>query len=134
MTRDTVMSTPSEIEQLRNERAHLEEESRNLTGKLQQLETQSKIISEKIAIQELKKGNAAKQEAISQLESEIRLLENQLETLLSGGSLEKECQTQDHEEKEVAVTSEKQEKDEEAITITVLDNKEETIENIGTEH
>ncbi len=122
------MSTPTEIEQLRNERASLEEESRNLNSRLQQLETQSKVLSEKIAVQELKNENAAKQEAIIQLESKIRYLENQLEKVLNGGSLEKREQ---EARKEAVVTSKE---DEEPITVMVLDNREEIMENIGIEH
>lgn len=128
------MSTSIEIEQLRSEKARLEEESRDLDSRLQQLETQSKVLGERIAIQELKNQNAAKQEAISQLESKIGFLETQLEKLLTGGSLEKEGSTEGNEVRKEAVDAlkEEQEKDEDTITVTVLD-KEEIIENVQVE-
>jgi uncharacterized coiled-coil protein SlyX len=118
------------MEQLRNERACLEEESRNLSSRLQQLETQSKVLSERIAIQELKNGNAAKQEAINQLKSKIRLLENQLEKLTNVGCLKKEQEAK----KEAVVAFAGQGEDDDAIKVTVLDNNEDLVENIGTEY
>jgi uncharacterized protein (DUF3084 family) len=125
------MSTSIEFERLRSEKSRLEEESRNLDSRLQQLETQSKLLNEKIAIQELKNENAAKQEAISQLESKIGFLETQLKKLLTGGSLEKEdsAEKQEVRKEGVDASGEEQEKDEDTITVTMLD-KEEMIENI----
>jgi hypothetical protein len=43
-----------EMEQLQNEKTLLEEESHSLDEELKQLELRSKILGEKIAIQELK--------------------------------------------------------------------------------
>lgn len=60
MERDTKMSTTIEIEHLQNEKTRLEEEARDLDEELKQLETRWKVLSEKVAIQELKNENAAK--------------------------------------------------------------------------
>jgi len=125
------MSASVEMEQLRSERVRLEEESRSLNSRLQQLETQSKILSEKIAVEELRNENAAKKEAISQLESKISFLKTQLEKLLSGGSLEKENPAEEQEATKDAVDA--AEKDEDTITVTVLDDNEAIIENIAAE-
>ena len=54
MLGDMKLSTPLEMEQLQNEKTRLEEESHNLDEELKQLEIRSKILGEKIAIQELK--------------------------------------------------------------------------------
>jgi uncharacterized coiled-coil protein SlyX len=61
-----------------------------LDEKLKQLETRWKALGEKVAIQELKNQNAAKQETINQLKSKISLLETQLEKLSTGNAIKKE--------------------------------------------
>jgi predicted nucleic acid-binding Zn-ribbon protein len=104
------------MEQLRNEKARLEEESRDLDEELKQLEIHWKVLSEKVAIQELKNGNAAKQEAINQLRSKISLLETQLEK-----STDENAENQE------------QEKDDDTITVTALNGEEEINENFETE-
>jgi hypothetical protein len=104
------------MEQLRNEKARLEEESRDLDEELKQLEIHWKILNEKVAIQELKNGNTAKQEAINQLRSKISLLETQLEQ-----STDENAENQE------------QEKDDDTITVTALNGEEEINENFETE-
>jgi predicted nuclease with TOPRIM domain len=123
MLGDIKLSTSTEMEQLRNEKARLEEESRDLDEELKQLEIHWKILSEKVAIQELKDGNAAKQEAINQLRSKISLLETQLEK-----STDENVENQEDME-ETGDASE----DEDTITVTALNGEEEINENFESE-
>jgi len=111
-----------------------------LDEELQQLETRYKVLSEKIAIQKLKNENAAKQEAISQLQSKISLLETQLEKSSTASILQKEAlatsenvENQEAMRETVAASEEKQEKDEDTIKVTAFDGEEEISENFEAE-
>jgi len=129
MLGDKKLSTSIEMEQLQNEKVRLEEESRDLDEKLKQLETHWKVLNERVTIQELKNGNAAKQEAINQLQSKISLLETRLE---------KRSTTENAEDQEAVKETgeayeEEQEKDEDTITVTALNGEEEINENFETQ-
>jgi hypothetical protein len=130
------MSATIEIEQLQNEKARLEEEARDLDEELKQLETRWKLLSEKVAIQELKKKNAAKKEAINQLQHKISLLETQLEKLsTTDTSTDILPMDEDSENQENMIeTSITEEKDEEAITVNAFGDEEEIDENFETEY
>jgi outer membrane murein-binding lipoprotein Lpp len=114
-----------EMEQLQNEKTRLEEESRNLDEELKQLESRSKILGEKIAIQELKNENAAKRQTINQLASKISTLETRLEQLATGNT-----QNQAATETNFPETG----RDEETIRVMALDNQEEIIETAQAEN
>ncbi|MEM2968821.1 MAG: hypothetical protein QXP44_00355 [Candidatus Bathyarchaeia archaeon] len=127
------MSATIEIEQLQNERARLEEEAQDLDEELKQLETRWKLLSEKVAIQELKKKNAAKKEAINQLQHKISLLETQLEKL-STTNISADALPMDEDNKNHENTIETPAPEEDAITVTALDNEEEINEKFETEY
>jgi predicted nuclease with TOPRIM domain len=132
---DTDLSNSIELEQLRNEKARLQEEARNLDEELRQLEARSQVLTEKIAIQELMNQNAAKQESINQLQSKISMLETRLEKLsLSATSQEAAPASESAEYQKVAEQTanaprEQFEKDDDTITVTALDNEAEISEH-----
>jgi hypothetical protein len=127
---DTKLSTSIEIEQLQNEKTHLEEESQNLDEQLKQLEIRSKILSEKIAIQELKNENSAKQQTLSELSTKIGMLETRLEKLVSGDTFNEEDTTNSNQELSPETNfPEGNTQDEDTIRVMALDNEEEVIEN-----
>ena len=74
----TELSTSKELEELRNKKAGLQEESRSLNDKQTNLDERVKVLEEKIAIEELKNNNKAALDAISQLESKLDTLERRL--------------------------------------------------------
>jgi len=126
------MSTHGEIEQLQNEKTRLEEESHALDEELKQLEIRWKILDERVAIQELKNENAAKKEAVSQLQSKIGLLETRLEKLLTADNLKKEdiatsgnAESQEATKETDNASEQQHEKDEDTIRVMALDNEEE---------
>lgn len=133
------MSTPTEIEQLINEKTRLEEESRALDEELKQLETRSKILSERIAVQELKNENDAKRQTISELASRIGSLETQLEQLATGTTAKQEVVTSENAENQEAVietnyaSEEDQGQDEDTIRVMALDNEQELNDDSGAE-
>lgn len=130
MLSDTDLSNSIELEQLRNEKARLQEEAHDLDEELKQLEARSQVLTEKIAIQELMNQNAAKQESINKLQSKISLLETQLEKLsLSATSKETTPTSETAENQKVTEQTanppqEQFQKDEDTITVTALDNDE----------
>jgi len=121
------------MEQLQNEKTRLEEESHNLDEELKQLEIRSKILGEKIAIQELKNENDAKKQTISQLASKIGILETRLEKLATGDTLNEDATSVNTETQETVTEttnfSEEHGQDEDTIRVMALDNEEEIIEN-----
>jgi hypothetical protein len=134
---DIKLSAP--LEQLQNEKTRLEE-ARTLDEELKQLETRWKVLGEKVAIQELRNQNAAKQETINQLKSKISLLETQLEKLSTGRTIRKEetvesenAERQEANKEAVDAPEEKQEKDDDTIMVMALDNEEEISENFEAE-
>jgi hypothetical protein len=138
MLSDVKLSTPLEIEQLHNEKTRLEEESHNLDEELKQLEIRSKILGEKIAIQELKNENAAKRQTISQLASKISMLETQLEKLATGDTFKEDAANGNAENPEAATETTnfsegEHGQDEDTIRVMALDNEEEIIENAEAE-
>lgn len=72
------MSQSKELEELKNKRADLEEESRSLDEKEKTLEERVKILDERIAIQELEAHNQTMLNAVKGLESKIDELEKRL--------------------------------------------------------
>ncbi len=132
MLSDTDLSS-IELEQLRNQKARLQEEARDLDDELKHLEARSKVLTEKIAIQELMNQNAAKQESINQLQSKIDLLETKLEKLALPATGKEAALTSETAENQKAteqtanVSQEQMEKDEDTITVTALNNDEEEI-------
>ena len=134
------MSTPTEIEQLINEKTRLEEESRALDDELKQLETRSRILSEKVAIQELKNENDTKRQTISGLASRISSLETRLEQMATGTTAkQEEVATSENAENQEAVIEtnyapeEKQDQDADTIRVMALDNEQEINDNSGAE-
>ncbi len=71
-----------DVEQLFDETASLEEESNRLDEEQKKLSLQLKTLSEK-TIQEMKKRNRAKQQAVTQLRAKVNKLETLLEELAS---------------------------------------------------
>ena len=76
------MSTPNELEELRNRRVKLEEESHSLKDKQTNFEERVKVLEEKLAIAELQNNNKMTRDAISQLESKMNELEERLNKTL----------------------------------------------------
>lgn len=136
MLGDINLSTPLEMEQLQNEKTRLEEESRALDEELKQLEMRSKILGEKVAIQELQNENNTKKQTLSQLASKIGMLETQLEKLVTGNALKEDVATTENVENQEPITEttivseEEHGQDEDTIRIVALDNEEEIIENV----
>src|SRR3990170_1088150 len=75
-----MLSETVQLEQLMNEKAGMEEESRHLDEEQKQLKVRARALCEKI-IQELRKKNIEKKQALDQLQSKIGNLEAQLNTL-----------------------------------------------------
>ena len=73
------MSTSTELEELQNKKAGLQDQSHLLQDQHKNLEEKVKVLEEKIAIEELKNSNKDAQEAISQLESKVNDLRQRLE-------------------------------------------------------
>jgi hypothetical protein len=131
---DTKLSTSLEIEQLQNEKTSLEEESHNLDEELKQLEMRSKILAEKIAIQELKNENATKQQTVSQLASKIGMLETRLEKLVSGDIYNEDTTNANAQEPATETNfPEENGQNEDTIRVMALDNEETVIENVEAE-
>jgi predicted nuclease with TOPRIM domain len=128
MPGETKVSTPAEIEQLHNEKARLEEESRHLDEELKRLDAYWKVLEEKVAIQELKNENVAKQKAINQLRSKISTMETQLEKSSATNFPKNETTTLPEKVHNQEFTKESSEvsqgKDDDTITITALDSEE----------
>ena len=75
-----MLSETVQFEQMMNEKASMEEESRHLDEAQKQLKIRAKVLAEKI-IQELRKKNIEKKQAVDQLQSKIGNLEAQLNAL-----------------------------------------------------
>jgi peptidoglycan hydrolase CwlO-like protein len=80
-----MLSEKVQLEQLTNEKACVEEESRRLEEEQKQLETRARGLLEKI-IQELRKKNSEKKQANSKLQLKVDSLRAQLSDL-SGSSV-----------------------------------------------
>ena len=75
-----MLSETVQFEQMMNEKSSMEEESRHLDEAQKQLKIRAKVLAEKI-IQELRKKNIEKKQAVDQLQSKIGNLEAQLNAL-----------------------------------------------------
>jgi predicted nuclease with TOPRIM domain len=117
-----------EIEELLNEKAALEAESRGLEGEQKQLELRVKTLCQKI-IQELKKRNFPRRETINRLQSKIEELEAQLEKLAASSFFEKASEEASENNENLEMALEEQEKDKNTVFVTTLD-EEELQENI----
>src|SRR4030042_2877508 len=134
------MSMSAEFEQLLNEKAALEDESRDLEEEQKQVEMRAKVLCNRL-IQDLKNKNNAKREAVSQLQSKADELEAQLEKLSAPGILEKAgIMTRENAEKpqsaeDAAEASEAKSasEDEDAVVVAALDKEEEMGENLKAE-
>ena len=74
------MSETVQLEQLLNEKTGMEDEARELDEEQNQLKLRAKMLAEKI-IQELRKRNTAKQDAVNKLQNKVGELESQLNSL-----------------------------------------------------
>jgi hypothetical protein len=74
------LSETVQLEQLLNEKTSTEDEGRELDEEQRQLKLRAKMLTEKI-IQELRKRNNDKQEAVNKLQSRVNELESQLNSL-----------------------------------------------------
>ena len=72
------MNEANELERLRSVRAEAEAESRTLKETQKSMESRLKIPEEKITIEELENNNKTTRNAIVQLESKMKMLENRL--------------------------------------------------------
>ena len=75
-----MLSETVQLEQLMNEKADMEEESRHLDEEQKQLKVRARVLCEKI-IQVLRKKNIEKKQALDQLQSKIGYLEAQLNAM-----------------------------------------------------
>jgi len=134
------MSMSAEFEQLLNEKAALEDESRDLEEEQKKVEMRAKALCNRI-IQDLKNKNDAKREEISQLQSKADELEAQLEKLSAPGILEKAgIMTSENAEKPqsaeyAAEASEAKTESEveDTVVVAALDEQEETGEKLEAE-
>jgi hypothetical protein len=130
----------AEFEQLLNEKAALEDESRDLEEEQKQVEMRAKVLCNKI-IQELKNKNDAKREAISQLQSKANELEAQLEKLSALGILgkagimasENAEKLQSAEDAAEASEAKTESEVEATVIVAALDKEEEMGENLKAE-
>ena len=74
------LSETVQLEQLLNEKTGMEDEARELDEEQNQLKLRAKMLAEKI-IQELRKRNTAKQDAVNKLQNKVGELESQLNSL-----------------------------------------------------
>lgn len=134
------MSVSAEFEQLLNEKAALEDESRDLEEEQKQVEIRAKVLCNRL-IQDLKNKNNAKREAISQLQSKANELEAQLEKLSAPSILEKagitaseNAEKPQSAEDATEVSEAKPESEvEDAVVVEALDKEEEMGENLEAE-
>jgi len=135
------LSASKELEELQNKRAKLEEESRSLKEDQKDLEERVKVLEEKIAIEELKNSNKAACEAISQFESKINELEERLKKTSQVPETPKPTkeivsEVDETTEPTEEVTSEveetmPEEPEEEAVTVTALEDSITTSQEVG---
>jgi len=78
--KQAVPSETTDLERLMNEKADLEEGSRRLDEEQKQLSLRVRILCEKL-VQEMKKWNSEKQQAVNQMRAKIGSLEAQLSSL-----------------------------------------------------
>ncbi len=90
------MSERTELEQLVKEKSNLEEQSQRLDEEQKKLNLRAKMLYEKI-IQEIKKKNNEKEQAVNQLQTKIGDLEAQLDRLLVSGIANKEKTAKDED-------------------------------------
>ncbi len=95
------MSERTELEQLVKEKSNLEEQSQRLDEEQKKLNLRAKMLYEKI-IQEIKKKNNEKEQAVNQLQTKIGDLEAQLDRLLVSGRVNKEKTAKDEDTTEEA--------------------------------
>ena len=122
------LDSSPEIEELLNEKAALEAESRGLEGEQKQLELRVKTLCQKI-IQELKKRNFPRREAINRLRSKVEELEAQLEKLAASSYFEKACAEENASNKNLEAALDEQGKIKNTVFVANLD-EEELRENI----
>ena len=115
------MSETIQLEQLLNEKAGVEEESRDLDEEQKQLKLKAKVLAEKI-IQELRKKNNAKQQTVNQLQSKVGELENQLNNLSVSGVLGNAADESNGEEEAASETFD--EAMEDNVTVTEVNEQE----------
>ena len=72
------MSETNELGRIRAKRAELEAESRTLKEMQKNMEIRINILEEKTSIEELENNNKATRNAVVQLESKMKMLENRL--------------------------------------------------------
>lgn len=122
------MNESKELEELQNQKTRLDEESRSLKGRQENLEERVKVLEETIAIEQLKNNNKATREAITQLESKIDELERNLE------KVSREPETNKPQvEPEVAETPKPDETPFETAETTTEDSEEEFVTTTATE-
>ena len=81
------MGEKTEFEQLMKEKSVLEEESQRLDDEQKKLNLRAKMLCEKL-IQEIKKTNSEKQQAVNKLQTRIGDLEAQLDRLSVSGTID----------------------------------------------
>lgn len=135
------MSASKELEELQNKRAGLKEESRSLKEDQKDLEERVKVLEEKIAVEELKNSNKTACEAISHLESKINELEERLkktsqvpETPKPTNEIVSEVDETTEPTEEVTPEIEEtmpEEPEEEAVTVTALEDSITASQEVG---
>lgn len=127
-----MLVTPEELEQLQSTRARMEDEHRSLEEQQKDLELRTKILEEKITIEQLKSDNRSKNEAINQLKTKLDGLEQRLNGMVSGTTtspIEPEQRPEmpevtDQETETVSVVSEApaEETEEDSVTVAAIEN------------
>jgi hypothetical protein len=113
------LSETVQLEQLLNEKTGMEDEARELDEEQRQLKLRAKMLTEKI-IQELRKKNTVKQDAVSKLQSKVGELESQLNALSVSSAMGTSDVAEGNEEEETAETFEEetQTTDEDSVSVT----------------
>lgn len=113
------MSETIQLDQLLNEKSTVEDEGHELDEEQKQLKLRAKMLTEKI-IQELKKKNNAKQNAVNNLQSTVNDLETQLNSLSPslGNTNENPEGNEEMEEANVAFEEAPQQTTDDAVSIT----------------
>ena len=121
------MSETVQLEQVLNEKTGMEDEARELDEEQNQLKLRAKMLAEKI-IQELRKRNNAKQDAVNKLQNKVGELESQLNSLSVSSVIGTSDVAEGNGEEEAAEPFEEETQMTNENTVSVTEVAEATIE------
>jgi hypothetical protein len=121
------LSEAIQLEQLLNEKTGMETEARELDEEQKQLKLRAKMLTEKI-IQELRKKNNAKQDAVNTLQSKVGELESQLNSLSVSSGIGTNDIPESNREETTAEAFEEETHTTDDDSVSVTEVAEETLE------